>query len=184
MTSSRNVDHFMESIASSSTTRPNSPNLPVHNHIEYYLPGGDLFILVDNTLFRVHSYFFRRESQNWRNLLGTTTTGRTADAPLILNDEFPLRPPATPSLFANFLWVFYNPRYSIYEASSATWRQIQLYAIHWRMDQIQDLAYRHLEAIDSIDDYYFPHSSTEWNSLYIDPSEEAIRRHIEDDHGL
>ena len=121
MTSSRNVDHFMESIASSSTTRPNSPNLPIHNHIEYYLPGGDLFILVDNTLFRIHSYFFRRESQNWRNLLGTTTTGRTADAPLILNNEFPLRPLATPSLFANFRWVFYNPRYSIYEASSATW---------------------------------------------------------------
>src|SRR5271155_2022952 len=121
MTSSRNVDHFMESIASSSTTRPNSPNLPIHNHIEYYLPGGDLFILVDNTLFRIHSYFFRRESQNWRNLLGTTTTGRMADAPLILNDEFPLCPPATPSLFTNFLWVFYNPRYSIYEASSATW---------------------------------------------------------------
>src|SRR5271155_3184759 len=183
MTTSRNVDHFMESITSSSTTRPNSPTLPVHNHIEYYLPGGDLFILVDDTLFRVHSYFFRRESQNWRNLLGTTTTGRTGDAPLILNNEFALRPPATPSLFTNFLWVFYNPWYSIYEASSATWRQIQLYAIHWCMNQVQNLAYRELEAIDSIDDYYYPYSSTMWNSLSINPAEEALRRHIEDDHG-
>src|SRR5271156_4606475 len=100
MTSSRNVDHFMESITSSSTTRPNSPNLPIHNHIEYYLPGGDLFILVDDTLFRIHSYFFHRESQNWQNLLGTTTTGRAPNAPLIFKNEFPLRPPATPSLFA------------------------------------------------------------------------------------
>ena len=160
MTTSRNVDHFMESITSSSTTRLNSPASIIHNHIEYYLPGGDLFILVDDTLFRIHSYFFRRESQDWRNLLGTTTTGRTADAPLILNEEFAIRPPATPLLFANFLWVFYNPRYSIYDASSTTWRQIQLYAIHWRMDQVQHLAYRELEAIKADDNYYYRYSST------------------------
>src|SRR5271155_2854311 len=101
MTASQNVDHFMESIttgptpSSSSTTCPNSPILTIWNHIEYYVPGGDLFILIDNTLFRIHSYFFHRESQDWRNLLGTTRTGRTADAPLILNNEFTLYPPAT-----------------------------------------------------------------------------------------
>ena len=114
MAVSRNVDHFMESIttgptpSSSSTTHPNSPTLTIRNHIKYYDPGGDLFTLIDDTLFRIHSYFFHCESLDWQNLLGTTTTGHTADAPLILTDEFVLYPPATPILFAQFLWVFYN----------------------------------------------------------------------------
>src|SRR5271155_2720058 len=169
MTTSRNVDHFMESITSSSTTRLNSPASIIHNHIEYYIPGGDLFILVDDTLFRIHSYFFHCESLDWRNLLETTTTGHNANTPIILNNEFALYPPATPILFTHFLWVFYNPRYSIYEASNEIWRQIQSYAIQWHMDQVQNLAYQELN--DSIDDYYFGHylySATTWNLLFTD----------------
>src|SRR5271155_3461826 len=112
MAASRNIDHFMESIttnptsSSSSNTHPNSLTLTIRNHFEYYIPGGDLFILVDDTLFHVHSYFFHRESIDWRNLLETTTSGCRADAPLMLNDEFALYPPMTPILFGHFLWDF------------------------------------------------------------------------------
>jgi len=64
----------------------------------------------DKTLFKVHSYFFVRESGFWKEELGDA-----GDEPLkkgqdvrnaIVLDE-------TPSDFAWFLWVFYN-RYVLF----------------------------------------------------------------------
>ena len=54
-------------------TRPSSPVLALHNHPIYYFPGGDLFIRITSTLFRIHSYFLTRELRHWRNFLATTT---------------------------------------------------------------------------------------------------------------
>ena len=60
------------------TTHLNSPAPIITNHQEYYLPGGDLFIKVDNILFCVHAYFFIQESTIWRNILRMNRRGRTA----------------------------------------------------------------------------------------------------------
>src|SRR5271163_2665926 len=74
-----------------SDTRPNSPSPIIETHIDYYLPGGDLFIQVDTTIFHVHSYFFNRESQDCRNLIEHTVRGRNGVVtPIILSDEFAL----------------------------------------------------------------------------------------------
>ena len=161
--------------SSSSDTRPNSPTLIIRNHIDYYIPGGDLFILIDGTLFRIHSYFFRCKSRDWQNLLGSTTRGHNANTPIVLNEEFALYPPATPTLFAQFLWVFYNPRYTIYEASEEMWCRIQSYAIQWDMEQVQDCAYRELDKffMDNFLSNYL-YSATTWNPLFIDPAKEAL----------
>ena len=66
------------------STRANSPIPVITNHCEYYLPGGDRFIKVDNTLFHVHTYFFIWESTIWQNILGMNRWGRTATNPIEL----------------------------------------------------------------------------------------------------
>jgi len=59
----------------------------------------------DKTLFRVHSYFFVRESDYWKEELGDAVDeplkkGQDVRNSIILDE--------TPSDFAWFLWVFYN----------------------------------------------------------------------------
>ena len=53
-------------------TCPNSPISNLRHHPNYYLPGGDLFIQIDDALFCVHSYFFIRESSRWLHFLRTS----------------------------------------------------------------------------------------------------------------
>ena len=183
MSAHRNVEHFLSSVTthieSNSTTRPNSPIPIIHNHIDYYLPGGDLFIRVHNTLFRVHSYFFVRESEAWRNLIGSTTKGKTANDPIVIHDDICLLPRITPADFANLLWVFYNPRYIHYDATEETWLKIQQIAVQWMMNGVLNLAGHELDKImvDHLEFY-----TLDAGCSSPDPDDEAIRIHIEDDH--
>lgn len=63
---------------------------------------------VDNNLFRVHRYFFTRDSAFFRNELphppppGEYTKGSSDNNPLVLEG-------ITIVDFERFLWVFYNP---------------------------------------------------------------------------
>lgn len=59
-------------------------------------------------MFRVHSYFFQRESQYFRDIMGEQpSVGQLrrgeADNTAIMIKE------VTVEQFAKFLWVFYNP---------------------------------------------------------------------------
>jgi hypothetical protein len=169
----------------STDTRPNSPTPVIRNHPDYYLPGGDLFIKVDNTLFRVHLYFFTRESDLWRNLLGSTTQGRTANHPIDLVQQLNCYPTPTADTFANFLWVFYNPRYSIYNATQEVWEKIHDHAVGWHFREIERLSWREIDRIQGnpgSDDGWYDNLD-QWSYIWwFDPEEDAIRRHIEDDH--
>ena len=122
-------------------TCPNSPTSIITNHCEYYLPGGDLFIKVDNTLFCMHTYFFIHESIIWQNVLGTTHRGQTATDPLILGTHILCSTTPIPDSFTNFLWVFYNPIYSKYITTKETWTEIYTYALNWRFNKIQGLCW-------------------------------------------
>jgi hypothetical protein len=136
-------------------TRPNSPTLVMQNHPDYYLPGGDLFIRVDTTLFRVHRLFFIRESDLWRNLLGSISQGQTANNPIDLIHQIPCDPTPTAETFASFLWVFYNPQYSIYETTEETWTVIFEQAYCWHFREIQNLCWREIEKLYNrrVEDY-------------------------------
>jgi hypothetical protein len=63
---------------------------------------------VEDTLFRVHRYFFTRDSAFFRNKLphppppGEFTKGTSDNHPLVLEDALQVD-------FERFLWVFYNP---------------------------------------------------------------------------
>ena len=102
----------------------------ITRHDEYFLAGGDLYLMVsprrakivamtddslasirpqvDHVQFRVHRYFFERESPFFRTKLagpaspGAQRMGNAESTAIILDG-------LKPAEFARFLWVFYNP---------------------------------------------------------------------------
>lgn len=115
----------------------------VINHKDYYLRGGDMNVLIGNHLYRIHSYFFYRESLVWRQMLGESGDGEhgTTDAPVILDD-------VKSEDFDRFLWVIYNPQYSLYNAPVEIWLSIINLAHRWNFCNVKDLAIRELEKLD------------------------------------
>ncbi|KXN87077.1 Programmed cell death protein 6 [Leucoagaricus sp. SymC.cos] len=116
-------------------------------HPDYWIPGGDLYLRVEQTLFRVHSYFFIRESKHWKDqLVGPISPG---DEPLkkgqgekeaIVIDEEKVED------FAQFLWVFYNDTYGNYsKASPDQWKAIMHFAAKWGFNEVKELSVRHLQ---------------------------------------
>ena len=93
-----------------------SPEPIIHSE-QYYLPGGDLYILIQNTMFRIHRYFFMRDSALFRARMehseayidDPTQTGTTrSDAIMFFNNFY-----TTPRTFTTFLSIIYNPRYNL-----------------------------------------------------------------------
>ena len=158
--------------------------LPLSRHHQYYLPGRDLYIQVENILFWVHSYFFTRESSEFRTLLQDNT-----DQPYNRSSlSYPLfLPNITPNTLAKILWVFYNPKLSIYKASYKDWTTILGFTVEWGFLEIEELALREFntfpehhkshnlyhEIIDQLDDYH--------RAIHLDMMR-AVHRHLEDDH--
>jgi len=99
---------------------------------------------VEDTLFRIHRYFLRRESTHFRNKIphpsppGDSLEGSSDNHPLILED-------ASKVDFERFLWVFYNPKYSLYDASVEEWTSILKLAHQWNFVEVKALAIRELE---------------------------------------
>ena len=151
-------------LPSPTDTCPNSPMSSLRHHPNYYLPGGDLYIQVATTLFRIHSYFLVRESFIWQQFLRGTTRGRTQNSPIQLIHELPSPTSTTPDTFPDFLWVFYNPLYFNYDAPSQLWFNIMSYAVLWGMDNVCDLVYHELDRI--VDHHHT--TATGWLTLHAD----------------
>ncbi|THH17459.1 hypothetical protein EUX98_g9129 [Antrodiella citrinella] len=116
----------------------------IRRHHQYYLIGGDVHFLVENYLFRVHRYFFERESAYFREKLaipavpGGSARGSSDTNPFPLEDVQAID-------FSRFLWVFYNPKYSIYDAMVEDWSAILKLSYEWRFAEVKQLACRELE---------------------------------------
>jgi len=110
-------------------------------HPRYYLPGGDLHVIAGNTLFRVHGYFFSRDSPIFNTKLNPVSPGQTkegtTDSPVVLDG-------ITAEEFEILLWVFYNPKYSLYDANIDTWKSILHLAHKLDFKQVKELAIREL----------------------------------------
>lgn len=106
----------------------------------YYLSGGDLHLLVHKVLFRVHRYFFERESSAFTRILAQTDQGSSDSTAIKLYN-------VTPVEFATFLWVFYNPKYS-YDATVDNWHCILRLAHLWGFPEVKNLAVRELQKLD------------------------------------
>lgn len=127
---------------------------------------------MDHIQFKVHRYFFERESAYFSAKLTTPVSPGTplqgaGDGNAIVVEG------VTPVEFARFLWVFYNPyvlhpyptthsitdshhlpprsRYSIYEAEIEEWETILRLAHRWEFPEVKRLAIRELEKKDILD---------------------------------
>lgn len=47
--------------------------------------------------------------------------------------------------FAHFLWIFYNPRHTVYDASTPVWITILHFACNWSFPEVKAVAVRELE---------------------------------------
>ncbi|KAL1678991.1 hypothetical protein EV122DRAFT_264090 [Schizophyllum commune] len=125
----------------------NTPVKNIRRSSTYYLGGGDLHILVEGVMFRVHKYFFDRESNMFRREFvlpvspGAQPKGSSESTALVLED-------ITLEEFEKFLWVFYNPRYSIYDAAPEDWVDILKLAHMWNFREVYELAVRELERLE------------------------------------
>ncbi|KAF8802655.1 hypothetical protein BYT27DRAFT_7196594 [Phlegmacium glaucopus] len=110
-------------------------------HPKYYLRGGDLHVIAGNTLFRVHGYFFERDSSIFKTKLNPVSPGQvkegTNDAPVVLDG-------ITAEEFEVLLWVFYNPKYSLYDTDIETWKCILHLANKLDFKEVKELAVREL----------------------------------------
>ncbi|THU87349.1 hypothetical protein K435DRAFT_573070, partial [Dendrothele bispora CBS 962.96] len=122
------------------------PFTALRKHDEYYLPGGDLFFLIEQNHFRVHRYFFERESPYFKAQLATPASpgasrqGTSESTAIVLND-------VRAADFAKFLWVFYNPKYSLYHAKVDDWVAILNLACKWGFTEIKALVVREIERL-------------------------------------
>ncbi|SJK97982.1 uncharacterized protein ARMOST_01238 [Armillaria ostoyae] len=113
-------------------------------HEVYYLNGGDVYFLVGECMFRVHRYFFERESSKFQQMFGGPTSlgvepeGSSPDTAFRLSD-------ITADDFAHFLWIFYNPTPSVYDASTDVWITILRTACKWLFPEVKALAIKELE---------------------------------------
>lgn len=111
-------------------------------HPKYYIDSADLHVLAERTLFRVHGFFFQRESSIFNRKLNPASPGQvregTDDADPVVLDE------VSPEEFEKFLWVFYNPLYSLYDATIDDWNCILNLADKWDFPQVKELAVREL----------------------------------------
>ncbi|PBK74052.1 ARM repeat-containing protein [Armillaria solidipes] len=112
-------------------------------HEVYYIKGGDVHFLVGECMFRVHRYFFERESSKFQQMFGGPTypgmepEGSSPDTAFRLSD-------ITAEDFAHFLWIFYNPRPSAYDASTDVWIAILRTACKWSFPEVKALAIKEL----------------------------------------
>ncbi|KAI0300451.1 hypothetical protein B0F90DRAFT_1668282 [Multifurca ochricompacta] len=102
--------------------------------------------LVENTLFRVHRYFLIRDSAYFRDKLpqpfspGESSKGSSDRNPLVLDNVLKVE-------FERLLWVFYNPKYSLYDAGIEEWTSILKLAHDWNFIEVKALAVRELQSL-------------------------------------
>ncbi|KAI9441492.1 hypothetical protein H4582DRAFT_2073669 [Lactarius indigo] len=128
-------------------TSPSPTTVPVTRHRSYFIHEADVTFRVEDYVFRVHKYFFTRESSHFRRLfepsqfLVQDPPGSSEENPIILEG-------ISSDAFACFLWVFYNPKYSIYDATPHQWSSILGLAQKWGFRDVELLCIRELEKLD------------------------------------
>ncbi|KAI0300449.1 hypothetical protein B0F90DRAFT_412010 [Multifurca ochricompacta] len=126
-------------------TTPRRTSSTLSRHPDYFFPEADVTFEVDNVLFRAHKRFFIRESAYFRALF-TAPPIPCQDPPGSETNPVVLEHTSVDG-FAGLLWVFYNPRYSIYNTTVEKWQSILTLAQRWGFKEVEELCVRELEKL-------------------------------------
>ncbi|KAF8841713.1 hypothetical protein BDN67DRAFT_966792 [Paxillus ammoniavirescens] len=110
-------------------------------HPQYYIRDGDITFLAEGILFRVHRYFFERESESFRNSFAPSSENKDDE----VSDTNPYKLDVKSEDFAQFLWVWYNPKYTYSRQGKKAWLTILHLANRWGFPEVRQLAIRQLE---------------------------------------
>ena len=157
--------HLLSLFIHDMPTRPEPKEITMHS--TYWLPVGDLHIIIQNIAFLIHCYFFKWDSPQFKtwfdNSNGTPSqpNGKTLSIAFILDD-------IQPDKFSNFLWVSYNPTHSLYNTKSHhQWFRILKVAKLYTFQSVTELVFQELSnLIDNMDTDTDPdtNSITSWTS--------------------
>ncbi|KAG8904597.1 hypothetical protein FRB99_001516 [Tulasnella sp. 403] len=156
-----------QAASSSSSALLNPPSPKRARHPVYYFEDGNVVFLVrtgqtavlltkltitqaTDTLFKVHRYFFVRDSAVFKAMFTLPPgPGKTVEG---MEDENPIVLPEVPALdFERFLWVLYPPSFGEYNATVPEWCSILHLATLWDFDSIRRLAIHQLHSLSPTD---------------------------------
>ncbi|KAG2117606.1 hypothetical protein DEU56DRAFT_865995 [Suillus clintonianus] len=114
----------------------------VNHHPDYYIKDGNITFLVEDTLFRVHRYYFDRESQYFvREFAKSPQEGTSDSSAFRLNN-------VTTADFAKLLWVWYCPIYRRERKPKDHWLVILDLSTTWEFPEMKKLAVDELQMLD------------------------------------
>ncbi|KAH7883267.1 hypothetical protein F5I97DRAFT_1903722 [Phlebopus sp. FC_14] len=118
----------------------------VSRHPEFYIRDGNVAFLAEKILFRVHRFFFERESEFFQTRFLESEANDAAPRDDIDNHPYILDDVKSDD-FAKLLWVWYNPRYTYSRQPKETWLVVVQLANRWGFGEMRNLAIRQLEKI-------------------------------------
>ncbi|KIK44514.1 hypothetical protein CY34DRAFT_802607 [Suillus luteus UH-Slu-Lm8-n1] len=120
-----------------SATPSSSGFSQIISHPQYFIPSGDTQFLAQNVLFKVHRYFFERESTSFRTIFSDSS-----------DNTKPYTLDVKPDDFAHFLWVFYDEDFEYENQPLEKWLVILRLATRWGFHKVRKLVIRQLEKLD------------------------------------
>jgi len=102
-------------------------------HERFYFPDGNIILLVENTLFKVHRFFFVRDSEVFREIFtfppprGQAPKGSSDDTPIKLDGQ-------DRQDFENFLSLLY-PEDFAEEHDSSFWFSCLRFSLKWSFER-------------------------------------------------
>ncbi|KDQ58997.1 hypothetical protein JAAARDRAFT_649979, partial [Jaapia argillacea MUCL 33604] len=118
-----------------SVKRP-TPVFTAKKHESFYFRDKMVFFLVEDTVFKVHSFFFERDSEYFRTMFRLHVTS-SESRPIVLDVSI--------ASFESFLGVLYPVHFARHVATTANeWIAILALATEWSFATIRTLAMREL----------------------------------------
>ncbi|KAJ7496622.1 hypothetical protein FB451DRAFT_1208266 [Mycena latifolia] len=120
-----------------------------HEHPRFFFPDGTVIFLVERTLYRVHRYFFERDSAIFASMFslpsaaGERPEGEVVENPIVLEG-------VAAADFDRFLSILYPIDFKTRDIASAEeWTSVLSLATRWEFTSLRELALQHLFLLTS-----------------------------------
>jgi len=121
-------------------------------HEEYYFDDGSVVLLVQDTLFRVHRYYFTRESQIFADMFSLPISGGGGSTPTMegKSDSSPIEIPGVTIIeMESFLGFVYFGMHDENAFTLESWIALLSFSTRFICDKIRARSIREIESIQS-----------------------------------